>query len=201
MTVYALNTILDTPQCQNLRPKPSVSRPPEVPEIPVVNTIPIHSNTQDPFAMDNTDFDWDPRKRNEKPIKPEVKPVVSKDSIVKLMSSFSSEQKAVIAAELANYLISNGRQGMSGLDLMEFLQTMLTPIVKILQKQKEDKLKKEQIEEELLAIQNPFKTEPGSKAGGADREGNSSGIKTYGVTSTRVVGSALPILPSVAFNL
>jgi len=195
MTVYALDNILNDPRCQRTKSLASQSSKSNLKRV-------AEPTDENPFSK-QTERDkgmgWtDPRmEQKSKPTRKEESAPVNKflatvSEIGSLMSSFSKEHKLAVARELANYLIANGRQGMNTVDLVDFVGKLLLPPVKDILKERE---RKEQIERERLVLIDPFKTETSTE------DSQSNAIKVYGVTSQRVVGSALPILTPQAYSL
>lgn len=196
LTLYALSTLLDAPQCQQFRPK----QPYSFPDLPTPPSDEPSPSTQ-PSSVAKTipEHDVEPVLKTERDTT--VVPISEEENqeFSNLTSSLSTTTKELIATEVANYLLLVGGQTMSDSRLKKFLIDLLNPLTKKSKKEEDwensdttGSKKKSKLQTDDFDINAGKQHE--TTILGHDYT-HSSDMRIAGVSGLKTVGSALPALP------
>jgi len=194
LTVYALNAILDAPQCQKFRPQVTHSLPELEKLVPELHKEPESARV-------------DTRQQDIPDKKPPVLETTNGDDIDNTIANLPFETKKLISAILAKFLVAHGRENIGDTGLNEFIRRVLTPVIQYQsahnggkptssKNQQNDLIKNIGMKLEFKTEQAPTPVYASSNISN-EVGGHSTSSRLFSVASSRVVGSALPAFTSM----
>jgi len=202
--VFGLNCILDAPQCQRFRPKlPSALPEVEVPKQPTPSTSTATTQQFTPPPPVSMSRNNEELERPPPPPPPRPEPA---DEFSELMFLLSPSMKTAIAEEISSYLSIEGEPP-NDEELKLYVVNLLKPLlqrtvgVELLNRRKETEKEKEKVAQ-VVEVKDPFRhsMEPEQTALSQYQYAHSMDMRVNSVSGTRVVGTALPLLPSMGFR-
>lgn len=178
LTVYSLTCILDAPQCQKFRPR-----------------VPLATHDVDSESYIKTGNSVTPEPVPASKIEQNTDSVVIRsEEVSALVTNLSSKQKVAIASEITKYLLLVGGQSMSNSELTQFVLKLISPIIIKPQETKATNNVGGETKKVESHSNDPLEQKPPIMLG--HDYTHSFDMRISGVSSSKVVGSALPTLPN-----